>query len=159
MRVPDYIRPHLPQTGVGSDLCLNLGMLLRESLAFPNSKDDPGLQLVDIVASAFTKAMNGKLPPPVWRLLGPLMVERPDSTLTAQLVALGTGPRITVGRYHSYVLAALRNRAKKLFVATQSLSNGATGESRRLSLRAHSLRRWAHAATVNRPGFSGGRVM
>jgi hypothetical protein len=118
MEMPDYIRPHVRQVRAGSDQCVNLAMLLRESVAFPNSKDDSGLQLVDIVASAFTKAMNGKLPPPVWRLLGPLMVERPNSTPTAQLVALGTGPRIEVGKYHRYVLTALRNRAKKLFVTT-----------------------------------------
>ena len=91
-------------------------MLLRESVAFPDSKDEPGLQLADIAASAFTKAMNGKLPPTVWRLLGPLMFEKPHRAPTARLVAFGPGGDILVGNYHSYILRALRNRAKKMFI-------------------------------------------
>jgi hypothetical protein len=47
-------------------------MVVRESVTFPDSKDAPGLQLVDIVASAFTKAMNGKLPAPVLAAARPL---------------------------------------------------------------------------------------
>ncbi len=117
MEIPDYLESHLPKnappTGGGA---VNLGVLLRESVAFPDSKNEPGLQLVDIAASAFSKAMNGKLPPPVWRLLGPIMLEKPNRAPTARLIALGAGRDITVGNYHTYVLKALRNRAKRMFL-------------------------------------------
>jgi hypothetical protein len=49
-------------------------------------------------------------------LLGPLMIEKPHRAPTARLIALGDGPEITVGDYHTYVLKALRNRAKRMFV-------------------------------------------
>jgi hypothetical protein len=48
------------------------------------------------------------------------MVEKPGGAPTAQLVALGEGPRIKVGKYHTYVLTALRNRAKKFLVTTSA---------------------------------------
>ena len=111
MKMPDHLLPHLPKDRPGGREGggVNLRLLLRESVSFPDSRDDPGLQLADIVACAFTKAMNGKLPPTVWRLLGPLMVERPHREPTARLVALGDGPRIRIGDYHTHVLRVLRN--------------------------------------------------
>jgi len=94
---------------------LDLNLLLRESVAFPDSRDTAGLQIVDALASTFTKAMNGKLAPEVWRPLAKLMVEKPGHAPTARLVALGHGRREIMSDYHSYVLNALRNRAKKMF--------------------------------------------
>ena len=94
---------------------LDLKLLLRESVAFPDSRDTAGLQIVDALASTFTKAMNGKIAPEVWRPLAKLMVEKPGRAPTARLVALGHGPRQRASDYHSYVLNALRNRAKKMF--------------------------------------------
>lgn len=118
MPIPEYIKPQLrrdPSRSTGR--CLDLGMLLRESVDFPDSKKAPGIQLADIVASAFTKAMNGKLPPPVWRLLGPLMLEKPHHAPTARLLAFGAGRKVLLSEYHSYVLNALTRRAKRMMVA------------------------------------------
>jgi len=70
----------------------------------------------DIVASAFTKAINGKLPPEVFRLLGRIMVAKPHRQPTVRLIVLGAGPQIEVGKYRTYVLGAIRNRAKSMFV-------------------------------------------
>jgi len=118
MPIPEYLFAHLPKgrTTTRDGTGTNLGMLMRESVAFPDSKDEPGLQLIDVIASAFTKAMNGKLPPRVWRLLGPLMVEKPHRAPTARLIAYGPGEELPAGEYHAYVLKALTNRAKKMFV-------------------------------------------
>jgi hypothetical protein len=120
MDIPAYLLPHIkergrtiPEDGKG----LDLGKLFRESLAFPDSKDTPGLQLVDIVASAYTKAMNGKLPPPVWRLLGPIMVHKGIGKPPVRFVALGPGPDTPLKNYHNYVTTALRNRSKPFLVA------------------------------------------
>lgn len=120
MDIPEYLLPHLkekgrkiPEDGKG----LDLGKLFRESLAFPDSKNEPGLQLADVVASVFTKAMNGKLPPPVWRLLGPLLVQKEQRKAPVRFVALGAGPdNDPLSRYHNYVAVALRSREKKFFV-------------------------------------------
>ncbi len=116
MDIPDYLLLHLksklPEDGKG----LNLAKLFRESLAFPDSKGEPGLQLADIVASAFTKAMNGKLPPEVWRLLGPIMVQKRKGNPPVRLVALGDGPDVALSRYQNYVANTLRNRSKRFLV-------------------------------------------
>lgn len=116
MPIPAYLRPHVGEKPGGDEKVLDLGKLFRESVSFPDSKDEPGLQLVDIVASAFTKAMNGKLPPEVFRLFGRVMVEKPHRRPTVRLIALGEGPQIKVGEYHTWVLGAIRNRAKSMFV-------------------------------------------
>jgi hypothetical protein len=116
MPIPDYMRPHVRNPGLNDGTGLDLGKLFGESLAFPDSKGEPGLQLADIVASALTKAMNGKLPPEVFRPFGRVMVEKPHRESTVRMVALGDGPKVKVGDYHTYVLQAIRNRAKKMFV-------------------------------------------
>lgn len=114
MAIPDYLQPHVSDRSRGEGTALNLVLMMQELVSFPDSKQEPGLQLADIVASAFTKAMNGKLPPTAWRLLGPLMVQKADAAPTARLVAFGDGPDIVVGSYHSYVLKALRSRSKRM---------------------------------------------
>jgi hypothetical protein len=118
MDIPGYLLPHLkakgrkiPDDGKG----LDLGRLFRESISFPDSKAEPGLQLADIVASAFTKAMNGKLPPQVWRLLGPILVQRERGNPPIRFVALGDGPNSPSSNYHKYVAVALGNRTKPFF--------------------------------------------
>jgi hypothetical protein len=116
MDVPNYLLPHIktevPEDGKG----LDLGRLFRESLAFPDSKHEPGLQLADIVASAFTKAMNGKLPPEVFRLLGSIMAHKEIGEPPVRLIALGEGPEVALSDYHNYVVNAIRHRTKKFLV-------------------------------------------
>ena len=116
MDIPSYLLPHMtteiPDDGKG----LDLGKRFRESLAFPDSKGEPGLQLADIVASAFTKAMNGKLPPEVFRLLGPVIVQKEHGAPPVRVIALGDGPPLALGDYHNYVLGAIQSRAKNFLV-------------------------------------------
>jgi hypothetical protein len=113
MDVPKYLLGHIktkvPDDGKG----LDLGKLFRESLAFPDSKNEPGLQLADIVASAFTKAMNGKLSPKVFRLLGPIMAHKEIGQPPVRLIALGDGPKVALSDDHNYVVNAIRHRTKK----------------------------------------------
>jgi hypothetical protein len=118
MPIPDYLTPHLGSRRGNRGTGLNLGMLMGESVAFPDSRDEPGLQLADILASVIAKAMNGKLPPTVWRLLGPLMVEKPAGESLVRLVAFGHGQPVRANQYHAYVLTALRHRAKSMFPAS-----------------------------------------
>jgi hypothetical protein len=53
----------------------DLKKLISEQLTFEDSGSNIGLQLVDIVSSAFSRAMNGTLKSKGWRHLGMLMVE------------------------------------------------------------------------------------
>lgn len=55
--------------------------LIGESLSFDDSSSIIGLQLVDIVASAFNRAMNGNLGLKGWRHLGSLMGQEPSMLL------------------------------------------------------------------------------
>jgi hypothetical protein len=55
MPIPGYLRPHVRPSSENDGHGLDLGKLFRESVAFPNSVDEPGLQLVDIVASALRR--------------------------------------------------------------------------------------------------------
>lgn len=111
--IPDYLVPHLPKgRPARGGQALSLNLLLRESVAFPDSRLEPGLQFVDAVASAITKAMNGKLPAAVWRLLGPLLLQRSNRQPVVRPVMFGNGPDVRASEYHQYVLKALTNRCK-----------------------------------------------
>ena len=52
---------------------INLNKVMAD-LRFENSASVPGLQLVDIAASAFRRALSGRLAERGWRRLGPLIV-------------------------------------------------------------------------------------
>jgi hypothetical protein len=112
---PEYLKPHMTSEPPEDFKHLNLGKLFA-NISFPDSKDAPGLQLADIVASAFTKAMNGKLPPEVWRLLARSMVHKVKGEPVARFVALGEGPVEKLNRYRNYVAKALHNRAKPFLI-------------------------------------------
>jgi hypothetical protein len=119
MPVPVHLK-HLINDPEDSKGGLHLGRLLGESIAFPQSEVSPGLQLVDAVANTFTGALNGRLAPDVWRRLGSLLVQRPmrhgRPDVAVRLLALGGGPDPGVTEYHTYVLKALSNRAKPMFL-------------------------------------------
>ncbi len=110
---PDYLKPFVPAKSARTKP-INLGKLFNESVAFPDSRSEPGLQLVDIVASAFTKAMNGKLPEPVWSRLGALTVQKPDSAPTVGLVVLGDGAELVLEGYQRRVINTIRWHAKPM---------------------------------------------
>ena len=58
----------------------DIGKLLRDNLAFRDSRDEVGLQLVDVLAAIMTRALNGSLGDDGWKQLGHLMV-RTDHTV------------------------------------------------------------------------------
>jgi hypothetical protein len=111
---PTYLQNLLPPTRRRGE-AVDLNLILRDA-SFPDSKDAAGIQLVDIVASAITKTLNGKLPPPVWRLLGPLLLERPHREPVVLPIQLGPGKDTFATPYHQYVLKALTNRCKSMLL-------------------------------------------
>lgn len=65
--------------------------LLGKSFRFLESKDQPGLQLVDILASAVCRAFNGNLQKDGWGEIGTLMVQRPLQSIPFILPQDGQG--------------------------------------------------------------------
>lgn len=73
----DFQRSRLAHRGPNIKVS-DLDKIMNESFAFSSSQDSDGVQLVDILASAFTRAMNGNLKPKGWRSLGRLTVQVPS---------------------------------------------------------------------------------
>lgn len=74
---PDFLQDLSQRSGCPGAGGIDLKRVLTESLRFADSSTDPGLRMADIVASAFTRALNGTLRREGWRRLGELMVRKP----------------------------------------------------------------------------------
>jgi hypothetical protein len=92
-------------------------MIMQENFVFADSNKNAGLQLVDIVASAFTRAMNGNLQQEGWEDLGTLIIRRkphgvrfislnPDQSLQ--------GTTVTERNYQGYVMAQIDRKTKSI---------------------------------------------
>jgi len=98
---------------------IDFKLLMQEHFEFADSKHNVGLQIVDVIASATTRAFNQTLKEQGWRDLGSLMVWREDQIV--RMIKLNTDPRLTgktiVERnYLGYVMEAIEGRAKPLFL-------------------------------------------
>jgi len=91
---------------------IDLNKLISENINFANSASQVGLQLVDIVASAFNRAMNGNLKQKGWRHLGKLMIQHPT------IVSLDTTAdgKIVEEIRHKIVLKELRKTIKPMLL-------------------------------------------
>ena len=94
---------------------IDIGLIMKEDLAFRNSKDELGLQLADIVASAFTRAFNRTLGEAGWRDLGRLLICRTAGA--ARLVQLRAGPHQSDAcpEALAVVARALNRRSKSMW--------------------------------------------
>lgn len=97
----------------------DLKMILQESFKFADSREDDGLQLVDIVAGTFTRAMNGNLKKEGWENLGTLIVRRRPQSV--RMIILNANPpgrgEVTVQRnFHGYVVEQIEKRTKSMIV-------------------------------------------
>jgi hypothetical protein len=94
----------------GSTGGFDITKLIKEQLYFEDSVSHVGIQLVDIMSSTFTRAMNGNLKPKGWQHLGALMVKEP------QIVLLDTdlSNKPVLEDRHSLVVIAMRNNRKPL---------------------------------------------
>jgi hypothetical protein len=97
----------------------DLKMIMQESFKFADSRTNEGLQLVDIVASAFTRAMNGNLKKEGWEKLGELIIGRKPQSI--RMIMLNTSPpdktKVIVQRnFHGYVIEKIEENAKPMLV-------------------------------------------
>lgn len=93
--------------------------VFQEDLRFATSESEPGLQLVDIVAAALTRGLNGTLEPSGWQQLGNLMVRKKDDTPHFVMVtpdAEASGPRTTSDYRASDVRKVLYARAQPMIL-------------------------------------------
>jgi hypothetical protein len=96
---------------------LSLKELLGKSFKFQDSKDKPGLQLVDIVVNALQRAFNGRLRQEGWEGIGSLMIERPLQVVPFILMenrhGIGGTPR-RINSPFAPVVDVLNRRAKPM---------------------------------------------
>jgi len=101
------------QSGRGIDLNALVGRHLR----FADSRDELGLELVDILTNALTRAMNGRLQPLGWSELGSLMIKQQPQCVKMVVFTPDTDQHSTTswaeGRLNT-VASALQARAKSM---------------------------------------------
>lgn len=91
-------------------------MIMQESFKFDDSKQNVGLQLVDIVASAFSRAMNRHLQKQGWENLGKLFIKKPSQIV--QVAVLNPNPQnkgreIRQRNFFGYVIENLERKANR----------------------------------------------
>lgn len=114
--VPTYQKGFL-QKPDGPFEVTDIKMIMQESFAFADSKSNEGLQLVDIVASAFTRAMNGNLQKSGWEEIGSLIIRRKPHCV--EWIILSANPpsdseMITKRNFHGYVMELIDAKAKSI---------------------------------------------
>ena len=117
-KAPEHLRQCIDDPGAPFE-AHDIKAIMRESFTFGDSKKHLGLQLVDIVASAFTRAMNGTLKKEGWGELGSLIVKR--NTPSARMIMLNTDPALkgkslTIRNFHGYVMQQIEKRTKSMLL-------------------------------------------
>lgn len=89
-----------------------------KDLRFENSRDNIGLQLVDILANGVCRALNGKLQKDGWENLGSLLIRKTTNTL--RMIWLNTDPNlsgkeITWRAPYAFTLEAIEGKARSMF--------------------------------------------
>ncbi len=95
---------------------VNISKLLSDNFCFAESSKEAGLQIVDILASAVTRAMNRKLQKQGWRHLGSLMVHQ-DKIAPFYIIPSANEVSESVlnsRNYHGYVQDCFRASAKSM---------------------------------------------
>jgi uncharacterized protein DUF3800 len=87
-----------------------LNKIIKDTLHFADSGTHIGLQLVDIMASAFNRAMNGTLQFDGWKHLGALTIKQP------RIVTLGGAKKVVEEKRHRSVLNQMKSIKKSMLV-------------------------------------------
>jgi hypothetical protein len=115
---PDHLRDDIEDPDAPYE-AFDIKAVMQESFTFGDSKKYPGLQLVDIIASAFTRAMNQTVQANGWGNLGSLIAKRnPQSVRMIMLnTAPGlTGKAITSRNFQGYVLKKIEEKTKPMLL-------------------------------------------
>jgi len=98
----------------------DLNQVMCEHLSYVDSRSDLGIELVDVVLSAFSRAVNGTLQFPSWRKLGRLIVSRPPTSVNVILPKIGVGPTVFARVGYGTTLRHLHLSAKPMFTPDNS---------------------------------------
>jgi hypothetical protein len=92
---PAHLRPGLPEEQRRVPFHSFDARKFVRNLEFPDSRDEPGVQIVDILANAFSRACNGRLKESGWGRLGELMIRdfRDGYALQSLAMIQGVPPR------------------------------------------------------------------
>jgi hypothetical protein len=88
---------------------IDIKKIMEKSLEFKESKDENGLQLVDIISSCFSRAMNGNLKESGWSNLGSLFLKQNPQSVS--ILTMGNEEKIIPER-HKYVINTIESKAK-----------------------------------------------
>ncbi|MEQ1763513.1 MAG: DUF3800 domain-containing protein [Pyrinomonadaceae bacterium] len=90
--------------------------VMQENFTFSSSEDSLGIQLVDIAASAFSRAMNQTLGRAGWQDLGELILRRkPHCVRWFYLASPNTEPRSNIQRnFHGHVMEIMDKTARSI---------------------------------------------
>jgi hypothetical protein len=113
---PEHLAPFV-RNPTGPFASFDVKKIIDDSLQFLDSRQVPGLQIVDVLANAFRRACNGNLKRRGWRNIGRLMFPNPRNGRVIELVALSTeaAKRCPLGDVsYATVLAEIARKAKKL---------------------------------------------
>lgn len=108
-RITPWRRSRMSESSAGAT---DIRKLISEQLSFEDSKAIISLQLVDIVSSAFSRAMNGTLSQKGWRNLGMLMVKAPDPLI----FDLNSEQDFDLEERHILVWRKIKSKLKSIFV-------------------------------------------
>ena len=107
--ISEWRRARMPKDAIEA---FDAKRILKEHFSFQDSRSHLGLQLVDIVSSTFSRAMNGTLGYKGWRHLGRLMVKAQKFLV----FDLEKGERFTVENRHSLIWKKLRSNLKPILL-------------------------------------------
>jgi len=106
----DHQRSLMSEKSIGG---VNIKKLINGQLFFEDSSTNIGLQMVDIMSSAFNRAMNGNLGIKGWRHLGMLMVRQPSMIL----LDTDKSNNPEMNKRHALVLIAMKEKRKAMLVS------------------------------------------
>jgi len=97
--VPDYLLEHFPDLDTERSHP-DATKIFKESLSFPNSRDDLGLQLADILANTIRRALVNNLQERGWSRLGELMLHWKNTSIQFLGVGISEGVTLRDLPYH-----------------------------------------------------------
>ena len=84
---PPYLAVGRPRGAKGPFLSSNLRPLI-EDLSFQDSRSSVGIQIADVLASAFCRACNGRLRERGWARLGGIMIKHAEDGQAVEYLSL-----------------------------------------------------------------------
>ena len=110
--IPEYLKGIVVKEE--NNLILNATMILKESLIFSDSKSNYGLELIDILANSFCRAIKNNLQIIGWDKLGNLIVNKNKDTIKFVSLSTQSGERSVKVNYAN-VVEHITNNSKSLW--------------------------------------------